>query len=295
MNYKDYYAILGVQKDAAEKEIKQAYRKLARKWHPDVNPGSKDAEEKFKDISEAYEVLSDKEKRAKYDSFGQQWQAYERGGSGGPGGFRYETFDGFDRGGGSPFGDFFEMLFGPRGPEAAQRASRGQDIEAQVQVTLQEAHEGTAKAFSIGGGPGAKMKRLEVKIPAGVREGSRIRLASEGAAGPTGIKGDLYLIVTMAPTPGFERRGDDLHADASVPFTTAILGGEIQVNTLKGKVTMTIPAGTQNGQTFRLAGKGMPRLNKSGRGDLYARVKISVPKHVTAKQRDLVQELAKTF
>ncbi len=299
MNYKDYYAILGVKKDATEKEIKQAYRKLARQYHPDVNPGNKEAEEKFKEVSEAYEVLSDKEKRAKYDNFGQQWQGGfgQGGGFGGPGGFRYENFDEFDLGGGGGF-DFFEMLFGPRGGAPGDfigRAAQGRDIEAQIDVTIEEAYSSALKAFTINTGPRGQAKRLEVKIPAGVRDGSRIRLAGEGAEGPRGQKGDLYLIVRMVPSPRFERRGDDLYTDANVPFTTAILGGEIQVETVTGKVTMRIPAGTQGGQTFRLAGKGMPRLNKSGQGDLYARVRITVPKNLTSRQRELVTELAGTL
>jgi curved DNA-binding protein len=301
MNYKDYYAILGVKKDAGEKEIKQAYRKLARQHHPDVNPGNKEAEEKFKEVSEAYEVLSDKEKRAKYDSFGQQWQNQQQGGGfgGGPGGFRYENYDEFDLGGagGAGFGDFFEMLFGPRGggvgaEDYMGHAAPGRDIEAQIDVTIEEAYSGSTKAFTINTGPGGHPKRLEVKIPAGVRDGSRIRLAGEGGEGPRGQKGNLYLIVRMAPSAKFERRADDLYTDVAVPFTTAILGGEIHVDTVTGKVTMKIPAGTQSGQAFRLAGKGMPHLNKSGQGDLYARIRISVPKHLTSKQRELVEELA---
>lgn len=295
MDYKDYYGILGVKKDAADKDIKQAYRKLARKYHPDVNPGSKESEDKFKEVSEAYEVLSDKGKRAKYDSFGQQWQQFERGGGGfgAPEGFRYENFD--EYGSGPGYGDFFEMLFGPRGGERAGRSARGHDIEAQIDVTLEEAYDGTTKAFTIGLSPRGQSKRLEVKIPAGVREGSRIRLAGEGGSGPTGAKGDLYLIVRMAPNSRFERKGDDLYTEAAAPFTTAILGGEIQVNTVKGRVTMKIPAGTQSGQTFRLGGKGMPRLGKSGHGDLYARIRVSVPKHLTARQRELIQELASSI
>lgn len=303
MNYKDYYAILGVKKDATEKDIKQAYRKLARQYHPDVNPGNKDAEEKFKEVSEANEVLSDKEKRAKYDSFGQEWQAYGQGGGagpgagfggqGGPGGFRYETYDEFDTSGG--FGDFFEMLFGPRGAEQARRPARGRDIDAQIDVTIEEAYQASTKAFTISTGPGGGPKRLEVRIPAGVRDGSRIRLTGEGEAGPGGQKGDLYLTVRMLPNPKFERREEDLYTDVSVPFTTAILGGEIQVGTVTGKVTMKIPAGTQSGQTFRLGGKGMPHLSRQGQGNLFARIRITVPRQLTSKQRELVEELDGTM
>ena len=298
MAYKDYYAILSVKKDATEKEIQQAYRRLARKYHPDVNPGNGQSEEKFKDISEAYDVLGDQQKRAKYDRFGQQWQHFgQNAGAGGPGGFRYETYGNSDFGpfgGANGFGDFFETLFGPRGTAESAGAVRGTDVEAQIEVSLDEAFEGTTKTFSVSVVPGKPPKRLAVKIPAGVREGSRIRLAGKGAAGPTGQSGDLYLIVKMRPHPTFERRGHDLHRDVTVPFATAALGGEVQVPTLKGKATMKIPAGTQGGQTFRLAGQGMPHLNKAGRGDLYARVRISVPKKLTSKQRELLQELARS-
>ncbi|MHB0911921.1 MAG: DnaJ C-terminal domain-containing protein [Armatimonadota bacterium] len=295
MEYKDYYAVLGVKKDATDKEIKQAYRRLARKHHPDVNPGDKSSEDKFKEVSEAYEVLGDAEKRQKYDRYGQHWQQAERN-TGGPG-YTYETYGGgdmgFDMGGGAGgFSDFFEMLFGPRGGAAGRTAwqeTRGRDVEAEIQVSLPEAHEGTTKTISL---PGTPPRRLDVKIPAGVDEGSRIRLAGEGAPGPSGKKGDLYLIVRMLPQPGTERKGDDLYSDVPVLFAVAALGGEIQVPTMKGKVTMKIPAGTQGNQLFRLTGQGMPRLGKPGKGDLYARIRISVPKHLTPEQRKLVEELA---
>ncbi len=298
MDYKDYYAVLGVKKDATEKEIKQAYRKLARRYHPDVNPGNKEAEEKFKEISEAYEVLSDPGKRQKYDRFGKDWARFEQGfgGPGGPGGFRYEQYPGggfdFDMGAGS-FSDFFEMLFGPRG--AGARDIRGADVESEIQVTLKEAFEGATKSISVATMPGEPPRRLEVKIPKGVDDGSRIRLAGEGAPGPTGKRGDLYLIVRMQPDPQFERKGDDLYRDVVVPFTTAALGGEIRVPTLTGSLTMTLPPGTQGTQTFRLSGQGMPRLRGGGRGDLYARIRISVPKNLTERQRELIRELADTL
>ena len=304
MDYKDYYAILGVKKDADEKEIKQAYRRLARKYHPDVNPGNKEAEEKFKEVSEANEVLSDKEKRRKYDTFGKDWARYGDGfpGAGGPGGagasggFRYEQYPGggfdFDVGGGGGFSDFFEMLFGPRGPGGATRDMRGSDVESEIQVTLREAFEGVSKQISIALNPGEPPRRLEVKIPKGVDAGSRIRLAGEGAPGPGGKRGDLYLTVRMHPDKEFERKGDHLYREVSVPFSTAALGGEVRVPTLTGSVTMTLPPGTQGSQTFRLSGQGMPRLHGGGRGDLFARVRITVPKNLTEKQRELVRQLA---
>lgn len=312
MDYKDYYATLGVKKDASEKEIKQAYRRLARKYHPDVNPDNKDAEDKFKEVSEAYEVLSDKEKREKYDRFGSDWARYEQGfgpggpgGPGAPGGFRYETYPGgggfdfdFGGGGGGGFSDFFEMLFGPRGGAQGagpRREARGQDIESEIQVTLREAFEGSSKAISIASRPGEPPRRLEVKIPKGVDDGARIRLTGEGAPGPTGKRGDLYLIARMQPDPQFERKGDDLYVDVTVPFTTAALGGDARVPTLTGGATMTLPPGTQGTQKFRLAGQGMPRLRGGGRGDLYARIRVSVPKHLTERQRELIKELADTI
>lgn len=301
MDYKDYYAVLGVKKDATEKEIKQAYRKLARKYHPDVNPGNKEAENKFKEVSEANEVLSDREKREKYDRFGADWARYGEqagypGGPGGPGagGFRYEEYPGggFDfGGGGGGFSDFFESLFGPGGVRGATRDTRGHDIESEIQVTLREAFEGASKPISIAFNPGEQPRRLEVKIPKGVDEGARIRLAGEGAPGASGKRGDLYLIVRMQHDPQFERKGHDLYRDVSVPFSTAALGGEIRVPTLTGAVTMTLPAGTQGTQTFRLTGQGMPHLRGTGKGNLYARIRISVPKHLTDRQREIIREL----
>lgn len=300
MNYKDYYAILGVKKDATDKEIKQAYRRLARKYHPDVNPGNKEAEEKFKEISEANEVLGDKAKREKYDRFGQQWQQYERAGYGAPGGGRgFEGFEGFEgfqydvQTGAGGFGDLFEMLFGPRGGEARQ-APRGRDIEAQIEVSLEDAYRGAVRGFTLSLDRG-ETRRLEVKIPPGVRDGSRIRLAGEGGTGPGGQRGDLFLTVKMLPHPRFERRGDDLYQDVTVPFTVAALGGEAQVPTVTGRVTMKVPAGAQSGQTFRVGGKGMPRLNKQGSGDLFARLRISVPKTLTARQRELMEEFQRSL
>lgn len=293
--YKDYYKILGVDRKASQKEIKQAYRKLARKYHPDVNPGDKQAEEKFKEISEAHEILSDPEKRAKYDQFGQYWQQAQAAGRGAgapPRGDQgFEGFD-FDIGGAEGFGDIFEMIFGggatqQRGP-AGGRVSVGRDLEYDIEVTLEEAFNGATKRLTLDG------KRVDVKIPKGVREGSRIRLAGQGAPGLSGKRGDLYLIVKMRPHPRFERKGDDLHTEVSIPYTIGALGGEVQVPTLTGRASMKVPPGTSSGQAFRLAGQGMPKLSGAGRGDLYARVRLTVPKTLTEKQRQLLAELAQT-
>jgi curved DNA-binding protein len=282
---KDYYKILGVDRKAGERDIKQAYRKLARQYHPDVNPGDKSAEEKFKQINEAYEVLSDKEDRQKYDKYGDQWQHAEQFeqaqrqqassrdfGQGGPRVFYSE----------GDFGSIFDDLlrgFGTGRGQAQPR--RAQSLEHPVEVTLEEAYRGTTRTLSFADG-----KRLEVKVPAGVRTGSRVRLAGKGARG-----GDLYLKVTVKPHPTFERRGDDLLVGVSVPLVVAMLGGEAQVPTLKGKVALKIPAETQNGRTFRLAGQGMPHLGNKSSGDLMASVRVVLPTKLSAREKELFKQL----
>lgn len=324
-NYKDYYSLLGVDKKASEKEIKSAYRKLARKYHPDVNPGDKAAEEKFKDVAEAYEVLSDSDKRQKYDQFGDQWKAYSQGGGPGyPGGF-----GGFPGGGGNggfrvqyggegadlgDLSDLFATLFGDaafggapggaggfgrrsasaRDPFAGLRQQappqKGSDIEAPLAVTLEEAYHGGTRGLTIQSPDGAD-RRAEVKIPKGVRDGQKIRLAGQGNPGPAG-NGDLYLVVSLAPNGTFERKGDDLYVDVPVSYLDAALGGKASVQTIGGgRLSMTVPPGTQTGQAFRLGGQGMPRLRGEGNGDLYARVKITVPKTLTERERTLLSEL----
>jgi len=282
---KDYYKILGVDRKASERDIKQAYRKLARQYHPDVNPGDKSAEEKFKQINEAYEVLSDKEDRQKYDKYGDRWQYADQfekaqrqqasSGDFSQGGPRVYYSEG-------DFGSIFDDLmrgFGTGRGQAQPR--RAQSLEHPVEVTLEEAYRGTTRTLSFADG-----KRLEVKVPAGVRTGSRVRLAGKGAQG-----GDLYLIVTVKPHPAFERRGDDLYVGVSVPLVVAMLGGEAQVPTLKGKVALKIPAETQNGRTFRLAGQGMPHLGNSSRGDLMARVRVVLPTKLSAREKELFKQL----
>lgn len=286
--YKDFYQILGVPKNAQEKEIKQSYRRLARKYHPDVNPGDKSAEEKFKEVQQAYDVLSDPEKRKKYDMFGEQWERVAQGGPGAgftwgeaPGGFDFQYT-------GAP-GDLdhlFDLLFGEGGVPGGTRARPGRDVQYEVEVSLEEAFSGGTKRFTLDG------KRMEVKIPAGVDEGSKIRLAGQGQAGRNGKAGDLYLIVRMRPHPVFERRGSDLYCDVGVPYTTAALGGEAEVRTLSGKLTMKVPPGAQSGQAFRLSGQGMPNLG-GGRGDLYARMRVTVPKTLSPKEKQLLEELSR--
>ena len=310
MDYKDYYKIIGVDKNANEKDIKRAYRKLAREFHPDVNPGNPQAEERFKEINEAYEVLGDPEKRAKYDKFGASWQQYQRMG-GKPGGFDWSQWSGFGGpggvrvdlsgdlgdlfgGGSGGFSDFFNTLFGNMGMRStgagqrARRGMRGQDIEHPVQITLDEAFHGTQRRLEKDG------RRLDVKVPRGVKTGARIRIAGEGTPGSTGMPaGNLYLKVTVAPHPIFTREGDDLRRTVDLDLYTAILGGELRVGTLDGDVTLKVPQGTQNGRTFRLRGKGMPKLrHPDQRGDLYVKVHVRLPQELNEREKQLFQELA---
>jgi curved DNA-binding protein len=309
MEYKDYYKILGVDKNASEKDIKKVYRRLARQYHPDVNPGDKAAEARFKEINEAYEVLSDAEKRRKYDELGQNYQRYQQTGGqpggfdwgqwaaqgargqGQPGGVHVEYGDINEMFGGSGFSDFFESIFGgagARGATATQQPARGRDLEHDIDVTLEEAFQGAQRLMEVDG------RRLEVKIPAGVKTGSRVRVAGEGMpAGRGNTRGDLYLRVNVLPNPTFERRGDDLYCEATIDMFAALLGGEARVPTMTGTVSLRIPAGTQSGRTFRLAGQGMPKLRApQERGDLYAKVRVKLPEQLNEREQSLVREWA---
>jgi molecular chaperone DnaJ len=331
---KDFYKTLGVSKTASEKEIRSAYRKLARKHHPDVNPGDKAAEAQFKEINSAYEVLSDADKRKKYDKYGENWEhadqieemqrqrgrRYYSGGSsgngGGPGGVRFEYGDLNDLGDlGSVFGSMFGRGGGNFGGRTMSR--RGQDLQQPVEVTLEEAYHGTARTVEMlahercgtcdgtgqvagatchvcgGHGEIQRPRRLEVKIPAGVTTGSKVKMAGEGEAGiGGGRKGDLLLVVNVRPHPRFERKGDDLYEDVDVPLTTAVLGGEVEVRTMTAKVMLKVPALTQNGKTFKLGGLGMPRMKGDGKGDLYARVRVRLPEQLDEAQKKLFEELS---
>jgi curved DNA-binding protein len=317
MEYKDYYKILGVDKNASEKEIKKAFRRLARQYHPDVNPDDAHAEERFKEINEAHEVLSDKEKRRKYDQLGADWQRWQQQG-GGPGDFdwgrwttgrpgqrgnvRYATPEDLQDlfGGDSPFSDFFSQIFGgmgggmggsPRGGGYRQqiRPQRGQNYEQPVEITLQEAYNGTTRILQKDG------QRLEVKIPAGAKTGTRVRMSGHGGQGVAGGQsGDLFLRVRVLPDPRFERKGSDLHTTVPADLYTLVLGGEVRVPTMTGNVVLTIPAGTQSGRTFRLRGKGMPHLRQpKENGDIYAKVEVRLPTRLTPRQQELFEELRK--
>jgi DnaJ-class molecular chaperone len=347
MEFKDYYRILGIERSADDKAIKTAYRKLARKYHPDVAKDKAGAG-RFQEINEAYEVLSDPEKRRRYDALGPDWERQAAAGAGaagrttwGPGGeVRFET-----SGDGGSFSDFFQSIFGDLGRRSGGRGGGrvrdvrrggfgnfdfgdlgdlgttpgaevgGNDAEAAIELTLEEAFGGARKAIALemdevcatcggaghlGGKPcetcratGWKkaQRRLEVKIPAGVDTGARIRVAGEGPGGGSGKKGDLYLRVTVKPHPRFERKADDLHVDLAVPYHDAALGGEMQVPTLKGTVSMKIPPETSSGRVFRLPGYGMPHLKGGKTGDQFVRVQVSIPAGLTAKEKELLGEL----
>jgi DnaJ-class molecular chaperone len=321
MEFKDYYATLGVSRTASDKEIKQAYRKLARKHHPDVNPNDKSAEARFKEVNEPYEVLGDPEKRRKYDELGANWRMYEQqaqqgpqAGAGFPGGGAWHV----DFGGGGrpmteaemrdlfgeedPFSDFFKTFFGGVGAQPgartrggrASRARRGRDVEHELELTLEDAARGVTERLGIShdGSP----RTVDVRIPAGVSEGSRVRVPGEGEHGEGGARtGDLYLRVRLKPHAQFERKGRDLYVKVPVRVTTAVLGGEADVPTLAGKVLrLRIPAETQNGQVFRLKGHGMPAVGKpDDKGDLYATVAVEVPRNLSAEARQHYEALAR--
>lgn len=303
MEYKDYYKILGVGRQASQDEIKKAYRKLALQYHPDRNPNNKDAENKFKDANEAYQVLSDPQKRAHYDRLGADYSRWQRQGA--PGGFDWGQWsagrpggvhveysgnmdDLFGQGG---FSDFFQQIFGGQAGFGG-RARRGQPsrqpaYEQPVTVSLEEAFHGASRLMQLDG------RRLEVKIPAGARSGTRVRMAGAGPAARGGQASDIYLVIDVADDPRFTREGDDLHTEVEVDLYTAVLGGEVRVPTLDGQVVLKVPAGTQPGQSIRLKGRGMPHLRDSKkRGDLFAKIMVRLPRNLTDQQRKLFEELA---
>jgi molecular chaperone DnaJ len=323
MATKDLYEVLGVKRDASEKDIRSAYRRLARKYHPDVNPGDSSAEAKFKEINSAHEVLSDPDKRKKYDKYGDQWEhadqieEMQRQQSAGDY-FRRAQRPAGDTGfdfGADDLGDVFGNIFRQR-PRRQPAKRKGEDFDYPIDLTLDEAAAGTTRmlsmqvpeACSVCGGTGQvagatchvcqglgssiETKRIEVKIPAGVQQGSRVRVAGKGQPGINGgPNGDLYLIVSIRPHERFERRGDDLYEEVSVPLTDAVLGGEVEVPTMTGRVMLNLPPETQNGRSFRLAGLGVPHLNGAGKGDLYAKVRVVLPARLSAREKELFEEI----
>ena len=369
VQFKDYYKTLAVERTAAEGDIRSAYRKLARQYHPDLNPNDKTAEDRFKEINEAYEVLSDTGKRKMYDRYGDEWQRYRDAGFTGdeprqsrttvdpndfgewfarrnasrqgagrgrtrPGAapsdrteesFTWEWAQPTEAGSSGRFSDFFETLFGNIAGRGAEPnpfgevqvgSTRGEDIEISVEISLAEAFRGAARRFEVkrpelcptchgtglargatcptcdGDGRILKSKAIEVKIPAGVATGSRIRIAGQGGVSASGGEpGDAFLRVTVRPDPRFEREGDNLRTEVAIPPYTAVLGGEAEVRTLNGSVVLTIPPGSAAGKTFRLRGKGMPKLRGEGRGDLLARLAISVPVNPSDRERKLYEQL----
>lgn len=343
MEYKDYYKILGVERGASEKDIKDAYRKLARKFHPDVNPGNSNAAESFKEINEAYQVLSDREKRARYDNLGENWQRYsEHGSDSAPWGAQpqggaqwardvgnmHVEFSDFSGGG---FSDFFKTFFGQGGPlfesDSFPRAGEpgvkssapaGADAEVPMEISLEDSYNGASRIIEVqmpkvcprcngrrrakggtcgnchGTGQVEEAKKLEVKIPLGAFDGMKVRLGGQGLEsgnGRRGKHGDLYLLVKVLPHPVFTRKGDDIYGDLPVQVWVAVLGGEVLCQTLKGKMLLKVPPGTQNGKTFRLEKCGMPSPHGKVCGDHFARVKILVPENLNAEEIKLIEKL----
>jgi curved DNA-binding protein len=304
VQFRDYYQTLGVSKSATQDEIKSAFRKLARKYHPDTAQDKKSAEEKFKEINEAYEVLSDPAKRKKYDEYGANWQGgfqpppgggYSWEGPGGPAGEGFEFHFG-----GTGFSDFFEQLFGARrgrgrgfaGHDFGEMPMQGQDVEADILVTLEEALNGSTRQISFRRGASGRIQTYTVKIPKGVREGQRIRLAGLGESrGGGGQAGDLYLRVKLEKRPDFEVQGSDLFYDLEIPAWQAVLGGDVEIPTLDGRAKLHVPPGSQNGQKFRLSGRGLPR-KEGGRGNFYAVLRATLPREVDSQERELWKQIA---
>ena len=297
---KDYYDVLGVKKGASDNELKKAFRKLARKYHPDVNPGDKAAEAKFKEISEAYDVLGDKERRRKYDRVGHHAfrQGFDPSGAYAHygtdfRGFRskfsgFDTTNPFTKGGFNSFDEMFGELFGRRKQTRSREPKKGDDIQYQLEIDFESAVKGTTTIINL------NSERISVKIPMGVKKGSKIRLAGKGKSGQNGGgNGDLYIIIKIRPHPYFERKGDDIFLKVPITIYEAITGGTIEVPTIDGKTTMRLPAGTQGGQKFRLKEKGVPHLGGNGRGDQYVIVKIAVPTNLDEKSKEILDEFNK--
>ncbi len=310
MQYKDYYSVLGVSKDASQEEIKKAYRKLALKYHPDKNPGDKKAEERFKEIGEAFEVLKDPAKRKKYDQLGKDWKQYERAGYGEGGGFDWSQFGGrrgstfqfegdlgdFFGSAGGGFSDFFNAFFGDTGMGAEATTGfgrrtgpvKGTDLQAEVQVSLHEVYSGTTRTFKVDD------EKLRIRIPPGVRNGQELRIRGKGGKGKAGgQRGDIYLKVRIMPDPMYTLEGNSLIREVPVGLYTAVLGGKIQLETPAGKVNLTIPKGSQSGKLLRLKGKGLPVYGKSGQnGDLLIRLNVHIPQDLSKEEEKLFKKLS---
>jgi len=294
MEYKDYYKILGVERNADQETIKKAFRRLARQYHPDTNKGDKKAEEKFKEINEAYEVLSDPEKRQLYDQMGSSYRAYQQSG-GDPRNYDWNQWTGFPFNFGQAgrayredidLGEFIREIF-----SGQQTVRQPRDFEQVVDISLEEAYHGTTRLIERGGQP-----TIEVKIPRGVKPGSRIRVRGQGGKSARGQAGDLYLVVEVKPHLVYERKEDDLYRDIQVNAFVAMLGGEIVVDTLSGSVAVKIPAGTSSGKLIRLRGRGMPKLNKPDEfGDLYLRVMLTAPADLTENEKRQLAEVARRY
>lgn len=306
MDYKDYYKVLGVDKKASQDEIKKAYRKLAVKYHPDKNKDNKAAEEKFKLVNEANEVLSDPQKRKKYDALGENWQQYEQAGSrpggtrsgngrGGPFYYEGDFQDIFGQGGTSGpsgFSDFFEQFFGRGAGRQGPRSTsfKGQDYESEMEITLEEAYHGTNRLIQ------SEDEKLRITTKPGAYDDQLLRIKGKGGKGSKGNHGDLYVRIRLSPHPKFIRKGDDLYTNHTIDLYTAILGGSMIVGTLSGQVKVKIASGTQNGKTIRIKGKGMPVYGKPNMfGDLYVQLEVHIPEMLTDKQRELFEQLKSTL
>ncbi|MBU4313963.1 MAG: DnaJ domain-containing protein [Actinobacteria bacterium] len=316
VEYKDYYKILGVNKSASQDEIKRAFRKLARQYHPDANPNDPKTEEKFKEIGEAYEVLKDSQKRSRYDQLGANWKQYAHAGTGWPGGGRKTYTHDFGGRGfnfedlGSDFSDFFEAFFG-RGSDdrfsgfdpgfstqfdrgTRTNMQKGQDMQSELSITLREACSGTQRSLKLQ--TGGRTRTVNVKIPKGIKNGGKIRVAGEGAKSPAGgPAGDLYLVINIAPHNFFTRKGDDLYCEVPVTIKEAFYGAKIDIPTFSGKIMVKVPPKTQGGKTLRLKGKGIPKLRSSEFGDLYAKIKLILPEKLNSEQKRHFEEFARSY
>jgi len=302
MAYIDYYKVLGVDKNASENDIKKAYRKLARKYHPDLNPNDKESEKKFKEINEANEVLSNPENRKKYDKYGEHWQqadeiekqrTQQQDYGGGAGGSAFSGFGGFGGGGydESDFSDFFQSMFGGERTQGGRRnvKFKGQDIQAQLHLSLRNVYTTQKHTINVNG------KKIRITIPAGVKDGQTIRVKGMGGVGINGgPNGDLYITFAIDDDPKFKRVGDDLYTKADIDLYTAVLGGETMVDTMSGKVKLKVKPGTQCGTKVRLKGKGFPVYKKDGQfGDMYVTFNVKIPTNLNDKQKKLFEQLAK--